>query len=106
MKAAYDGKKRGFAAGLYLDPREHKYVEEFNSSNFVAIIGKKYVTPESGSILPSITNKCLIQFAKDMGLEVERRPIAFDDEVGTFDEVGAVGTAVVVTPVGSITRGE
>lgn len=106
MKAAGDAQKNGFPIGLYLDPVERKYVEEWNSSNFVAIIGKRYVTPESPSILPSITNKCLIMVAKDLGLEVERRPIDLLKEVETFDEVGAVGTAVIVTPVKSLTKGD
>lgn len=105
MLPASQGKKAGFPIGLYLDPEQQKYVEEFNTSNFVAIVGDTYVTPRSSSILPSITNKCLEVYAKDLGLKVERRPIDFKAEVGTFDEVGAVGTAVVVTPIASLTYG-
>lgn len=41
-----------------------------------------------------------------MGLQVEQRRIDFDAEVDSFAEVGAVGTAVVVTPIQSLTRGE
>jgi branched-chain amino acid aminotransferase len=44
-----------------------------------------------------------MQIAKDEGMTVEERPIKVD-ELNSFDEVLAVGTAVVVTPVGSITR--
>lgn len=106
MKAAGEGKKKGFALGLYLDPVERRFVEEWNSSNFVAIIGKKYVTPASASILPSVTNQCLMKVADDLGIEVEKRPIDFLQEVETFDEVGAVGTAVVVSPVASITMSD
>uniref|UniRef100_A0A7S2J356 Branched-chain-amino-acid aminotransferase n=1 Tax=Alexandrium andersonii TaxID=327968 RepID=A0A7S2J356_9DINO len=106
MKAAADGKKRGYPIGLYLDPKERRFVEEFNSSNFIAISGKKYLTPESASILPSVTNRCLAELAKDLGLEVERRPVELAAEADTFDEVGAVGTAVVVTPIKSITMGD
>eukprot|EP00415_Alexandrium_ostenfeldii_P000644 UN0644 len=105
MKAAADGKKRGYPIGLYLDPKERRFVEEFNSSNFIAISGNKYLTPESSSILPSVTNRCLAELAKDIGLEVEKRPIELIPEVGSFDEVGAVGTAVVVTPIKSICAG-
>lgn len=100
-------KKAGFPIGLYLDAQEHKYVEEFNTSNFVGITAdQKYVTPNSGSVLGSVTNMCLEALAKDMGFTVERRPIDFDKEAGAFTEVGAVGTAVVVTPIKSITRGD
>jgi branched-chain amino acid aminotransferase len=53
--------------------------------------------------LPSITNKSLMQIARDLGYTVEERPIPLD-ELDSFDEVLAVGTAVVVTPVGSVTH--
>lgn len=100
-------RENGFPIGLYLDAQEHKFVEEFNTSNFVGITAdQKYVTPNSRSVLGSVTNLCLETLAKDMGFTVERRPIEFNREAGTFTEVGAVGTAVVVTPIKSITRGD
>ena len=61
-----------------------------------------YVTPSSGSILPSITNQMLMQLARDNGLEVEHRPVEFS-ELPSFKEVGACGTATVVAPIASIT---
>jgi len=98
-------KKKGFPVGLYLDAQTQSFVEEFSTSNFVGIdnAANKYVTPKSPSVLPSITNKSLMQIAADEGLVVEERPIPVE-ELESFDEVLAVGTAVVVTPVGSITR--
>eukprot|EP00931_Biecheleriopsis_adriatica_P053134 TRINITY_DN3105_c0_g1_i1.p1 TRINITY_DN3105_c0_g1~~TRINITY_DN3105_c0_g1_i1.p1 ORF type:complete len:359 (-),score=82.24 TRINITY_DN3105_c0_g1_i1:171-1247(-) len=103
---AAQSKKEGFPIGLYLDAREHRYIEEFNTSNFVAIThSNTYITPLSASVLDSVTNKCLELLAADMGLKVERRQIDFDAEVETFKEVGAVGTAVIITPIASITRG-
>ena len=63
------------------------------------------MTPESDSILPSITNKMLMQLAMDRGLAVERRPIKLS-EVGSFSEVAAAGTAVIITPIKSITNGD
>jgi len=101
-------KKQGYAISLYLDARERRYVEEFNTSNFVAITKDgKYVTPHAPrSVLASTTNVCLQAMAKDMGMPVEVRPIDFEAEVDTFAEVGAVGTAVVVTPIKSFVRGE
>ena len=88
----------GFKAVLYLDPVTKKYIDEFNSSNFFAIKGNTYITPKSGSILPSITNMSLETAAAHLGMEVERRPVAVE-ELSTFDEVGECGTAVVITPV-------
>jgi len=43
--------------------------------------------------------------AKEQGITVEERPIDFEKEVGTFAEVGAVGTAVIITPINRIVRG-
>ena len=98
-------KKKGFPIGLYLDAKTHTLVEEFSTSNFVGIDrkNKKYVTPVSPSVLPSITNKSLMKIAEEEGLIVEERDIPIV-ELEKFDEVLAVGTAVVVTPVGSLTR--
>lgn len=107
LESMYKAKHAGYPISLYLDARERKYIEEFNTSNFVAITKDgKYLTPDAPrSILNSNTNKCLKKLAADMGLVVEERPIDFEAEVDTFSEVGAVGTAVVVTPLKSLTRG-
>ncbi len=95
-------KERGFAEALYLDPAEHRYIEETGASNFFGITRDgAYVTPDSSSILPSITNRSLMQVAEDLGLRVERRRIPVE-ELEEFVEVGAVGTAAVITPVHAI----
>lgn len=108
LESMVESKRKGFPISLYLDAKERRYVEEFNTSNFVAITKDgKYITPHAPrSVLWSTTNSVLRQIAKDMGLTVEVRPIDFEAEVDTFAEVGAVGTAVVVTPIKSFTRGE
>jgi len=97
-------KGKGYPISLYLDAATQGLVEEFSTSNFVGIDTEKslYVTPKSRSVLPSITNKSLMTIAKDEGLTVEERDIPIS-EMESFDEVLAVGTAVVVTPVGSVT---
>lgn len=95
------GHEKGFDSVLYLDPREHKNVDECGAANFFGIKGNTYVTPASRSILQSITNMSLRQLALDMGMEVEQREIPFG-ELPTFSEVGACGTAAVITPIASI----
>ena len=90
--------EQGYKAVLYLDPATKTTIDEFNSSNFFAIKGNKYITPKSASILPSITNMSLEVVAAHLGMEVERRPVSVE-ELSTFDEVGECGTAVVITPV-------
>jgi len=97
-------RSKGFPIGLYLDAKTQTMIEEFSTSNFVGIDSKnkKYITPKSSSVLPSITNKSLMTIAADEGMIVEAREVMLD-ELESFDEVAACGTAVVVTPVGSIT---
>lgn len=90
--------QENFAAVLYLDSAEKKYIDECGAANFFGIKGDTYVTPQSNSILPSITNKSLIQLAEDLGLKVERRKVAVE-ELADFSEVGACGTAAVITPI-------
>ena len=93
--------KLGYKAVLYLDPTSRKFIDEYNSSNFFGIKGNSYITPLSDSILPSITNKSLEVAARELGMTVERRPVPVE-ELGTFEEVGECGTAVVITPVHKI----
>jgi branched-chain amino acid aminotransferase len=92
---------QGYGTALYLDAKEKKYIDEAGPANFFGIKGNTYVTPDSRSILPSITNKSLQELAKDMGMKVEKRPVAVE-ELAEFDEAGACGTAAVISPVGKI----
>ena len=91
----------GYGAPMYLDCVEKKYIDEIGAANFFGIKNKTYITPKSSSILASITNKSLITLAEDMGLKVERRPVPVE-ELETFEEVGACGTAAVISPIGEI----
>lgn len=103
LRASLRAKERGYSEVLYLDAREKKYIDESGPANFFAITAEdQYITPESGSILASITNKSLIALAQEMGLRPQRRPVAVEELLG-FREAGCCGTAAVITPVGSIT---
>ncbi|MGM9713720.1 MAG: branched-chain amino acid aminotransferase [Prevotella sp.] len=93
--------KMGYACEFYLDAREKKYIDECGAANFFGIKDNTYVTPKSTSILPSITNKSLMQLAEDMGMKVERRQIP-EEELSTFEEAGACGTAAVISPISRI----
>ncbi|MBR4894457.1 MAG: branched-chain amino acid aminotransferase, partial [Kiritimatiellae bacterium] len=80
-------KREGWPVELYLDAKTHQYVEEFSTSNFLGITKDgTYVTPDSRSVLPSITNLSLMQCAEDLGWKVERRPIPYT-EIKEFAEV-------------------
>lgn len=97
-KMAHDA---GYASEFYLDAKEKKYIDECGAANFFGIKEGKYITPKSSSILPSITNRSLQQLAKDLGMEVEVRPIP-EEELSTFEEAGACGTAAVISPIRKI----
>lgn len=98
MRKAHENK---FSSVLFLDAKEKKFIDECGPANFFAIKDNTYITPKSESILPSITNKSLIELAQDFGMKTERRPIS-EDELSTFEEVGACGTAAVITPIRKI----
>jgi branched-chain amino acid aminotransferase len=105
MRSGVAARKDGFAEVIYLDAREKRWLDETGASNLFGITKDgTYVTPDSETILPSITNKSLIQCAKDLGIKVERRPVHVD-ELPDFVEFGACGTAAVITPVGEIHNG-
>lgn len=90
--------EKGYSCEFYLDAKEKKYIDECGAANFIGIKDNTYVTPLSTSILPSITNRSLQQIAKDMGMSVEVRPI-LEEELSTFEEAGACGTAAVISPI-------
>lgn len=101
LKANDIAHQRGYACEFYLDAKEKKYIDECGAANFFGIKDNTYVTPKSTSILPSITNKSLMQLAEDFGMKVERRQIP-EEELATFEEAGACGTAAVITPISYI----
>ncbi|MCQ2288168.1 MAG: branched-chain amino acid aminotransferase [Muribaculaceae bacterium] len=101
MAATAKAKANGYSAALFLDPKEKKYLDECGPANFFAIKDNTYITPKSGSILPSITNMSLQQIAADMGLKVECRPIPVE-ELATFEEAAECGTAAVASPIQEI----
>ncbi|MDL2247725.1 branched-chain amino acid aminotransferase, partial [Bacteroides sp. OttesenSCG-928-J23] len=98
LAAGDEAHRLGYSAVLYLDAKEKKYLDECGPANFFGIRGNAYITPKSDSILPSITNKSLMTLAEDLGMTVECRPVPVE-ELATFDEAGACGTAAVISPV-------
>lgn len=101
LEAGERAHELGYSAVLYLDPREKRYLDECGPANFFAIKQGTYITPASESILPSITNKSLMQLARDMGIAVEERHIPLE-ELAEIDEAAACGTAAVASPVAEI----
>ncbi|XP_078436836.1 branched-chain-amino-acid aminotransferase 3, chloroplastic-like [Wolffia australiana] len=103
LKAQAAAKNKGYSDVLYLDSVNNKYLEEVSSCNIFVVKGNKISTPATkGTILPGITRKSIIDVARVQGFEVEERLVAVE-ELLDADEVFCTGTAVVVSPVGSIT---
>lgn len=98
LRALMRSQKEGFSSAIFLDASQKKYIDEAGPANFFGIKGNSYVTPNSVSILPSITNMSLQVLAREMGMIVELRQIPVE-ELNEFDEVGACGTAAVISPI-------
>ena len=66
--------------------------------------GNVLKTPRlAGSILPGVTRDSVIKIAQDLlGIDVQETDLTLN-EILNADEVFCTGTAVSVTPVGSIT---
>lgn len=101
LRAGERAHKEGYAATIFADAKTKQYIDEAGPANFFGIRDGKYITPDSGSILPSITNMSLREIAKDMGLIIEQRHVEIS-ELGTFEEAGACGTAAVISPISLI----
>lgn len=93
----------GYDENLYLDASTRTNLEETGGANIFFISREgKLVTPDSDTILPSITRSSLLTLAAErLGMRVEERKIALA-EIGDFTECGLCGTAAVVSPVESI----
>ncbi|MCP5050610.1 MAG: branched-chain amino acid aminotransferase [bacterium] len=108
MAAARDAARLGYSQVLWLDAKEHRYIEEVGAMNILFVKGDKLVTPPlGGTILPGVTRMSLLQMAPDLGLEVEERRVTIDELVdgiisGSVTEVFGAGTAAVISPVGKL----
>lgn len=93
----------GFSDCVYLDPVEHRKIEEVGSANFFGITKDgTFVTPKSPSILPSVTKYSLLYLAEHkFGMKTEQGDVYIDD-LDRFAEAGACGTAAVISPIGGL----
>jgi branched-chain amino acid aminotransferase len=106
MYVTAEAKKKGYDQVLWTDVFEHKYVQEIGTMNVFFIIGNKAVTPDlaSGTILGGVTRDSAITLLKEMGLDVEERPVSIDElmaayKAGMLQEVFGTGTAATVSMI-------
>ncbi len=98
--------KKGYQQVLWLDGVERKYVEEVGAMNIAFAYGNHIITPElSGTILPGITRKSVLELAPTLGYTVSEERIAVDQVIkdlqsGAITEAFGMGTAAVIAPVG------
>lgn len=108
---AKKAQKDGYTQVLWLDALEHKFVEEVGTMNIFFLIGNTLITPPlSGSVLPGITRRSVIDIARESGTHVQERRISIDEifdayEQGHLNEIFGSGTAAVISPVGFIHHG-
>ena len=80
-------------------------VQETGAANFVLIDDNRLVTKSfDGSFLPGITRNSILTLAKDLGYEVEERPLSLDETIAWTKHGEAVltGTAAVMASVGHL----
>ncbi len=112
LKPTTEAQQKGFTQVLWLDAKEHRYVEEVGSMNIFFQIGNTLVTPPiNGSILTGITRMSVLELAKSHGMKVEERPVSIDELIslhqqGELREIFGAGTAAVISPVGMIQHNE
>jgi branched-chain amino acid aminotransferase len=108
MLAAQQAQAEGFQNVLWLDGVEHRWVEEGGLMNLVFAIDGAVVTPPlAGTILPGIVRESFLTLAREMGLDVEERPVGIDElfslhAQGRLTEGAGVGTGVAFAPLGRI----
>ena len=100
--------EKGAGDVLFLDAKTQQYLDETGAANIIILTkDNKLMSPDSKSILPSITRKSILQIAKKkLNLQVIEREINFFKEIKNFSEVGICGTAAVLTPISEIISDE
>ncbi|HWO78712.1 MAG TPA: branched-chain amino acid aminotransferase [Bacillus sp. (in: firmicutes)] len=106
--AQEEAEKAGYSQVLWLDGKEHKYIEEVGSMNIFFKINGEVVTPElNGSILEGITRKSVIELVKHWGLPMKEKRVSIEEiyqayQDGLLEEAFGTGTAAVISPVGEL----
>ena len=100
--------EQGFRQLIWTDAKEHKYIEEAGTMNVIFMIDNVLITPLSGdTILDGITKRCVIEIARDWGMEVQERKIEVKEILtalknGKLTEAFGAGTAATIAPISNI----
>lgn len=99
----------GFGTVMWLDGKDHQYVEECGVMNVFFVVqsgnAKHVITPElGGTILPGVTRDSTLQLLRDMGHTVKERRISIDEvfalhKKGELLECFGTGTAATISHI-------
>ena len=96
----------GFGITLHLDSKTRTEIDEFSTSGFIGVKNEGeqtvVVVTDSTNVIKSVTSESVCQIAQSLGWKVEKRPIPYE-ELPSFEEVMAAGTAAALVPIKSIT---
>lgn len=101
-------KSQGYHNVLWLDGRDHLYIEECGTMNVFFVVGDTVLTPRLvGTILPGITRKSVLRLLRENGYKVEVRRISIHEieeayEEGLLKEAFGTGTAASIAHVNMI----
>lgn len=95
----------GCATSLWLDPIEHRYIEELSLMNFFYVKDGKLITPElQSSFLPGLTRSSIMKMAEYFNIEtveesIDVNALIADVQNGAIIEAFSSGTAAVISPI-------
>jgi branched-chain amino acid aminotransferase len=101
-------KKQGYHNILWLDAREHTWIEECGTMNVFFVLRNKVVTPSlSGTILSGITRDSVIRLLEDAGYKVESRRVSIYEVEEAYNknqlkEAFGTGTAATIAPIAKL----
>lgn len=100
-------RNEGYGITLHLDSQTRSEIDEFSTSGFIGVNKDgdniTVAVPDSRCVIDSVTSDSVLQIAKSAGYNVEKRSIKYE-ELPSFSEVIAAGTAAALVPIRSITR--
>lgn len=106
MQATAEAKERGYDQVLWMDAFEHRYVQEIGTMNVFFVLADRVITPdlENGTILEGVTRDSAIRVIKDLGYQLEERPVSIDElmeayQKGELLEVFGTGTAATISQI-------
>ena len=109
QRAGMRAEAKGISQVLWLDGATKQYIEEVGSMNVMFKINGEIVTPtlKTGTVLPGVTRRSILQLLRDRGERVTERLFSVDEfvkavEAGAIEEAWGCGTAAVVSPIGKL----